>query len=136
MSRAREEQGTPGPQGQFSPFIEGNERTHLFQRVLNFPQKFTYGYVGVSTPDGKTGFIHVQACRQGNAVPLAVGFLLHLGLAGLEVGGGETISRSSMLKDKNVVMVTQGVILVKLHQTIIKNRCNLLHVNYLARKLI
>ena len=88
--------------------IEGNERTHLFQRVLNFPQKFTYGYVGVSTPDGKTGFIHMQACRQSNAVPLAVGCLLHLGLAGLGVGGGETISRSSMLKDKNVVMVTRG----------------------------
>ena len=137
MSRARGEQGPPGPQGQCSSFIEGNERTHLFRRVLNFPHaKSLYGYVGVSILDGKTGFIHMQACRQGNAVPLAVGCLLHFGLALLGVGGGETISRSSMLKDKNVGMVTQGVILIKLHQTIIKNRCNLLHVNYLARKLI
>ena len=65
-----------------------------------------------------------------------VGCLLHLGLAGLGVEGGETISRSSMLKDKNVVVVTQMVILVKMHQTIIKNRCILLRVNYTAIKLI
>ena len=49
-----------------------------------------------------------------------VGCLLHLGLAGLEVEGGETISRSSMLKDRNVVVVAQVVMLVKMHQTIIK----------------
>lgn len=65
-----------------------------------------------------------------------VGCLLHLGLAGLEVEGGETISRSSMLKDRNVVVVAQVVMLVKMHQTIIKNRCILLCVNYTAIKLI
>lgn len=41
-----------------------------------------------------------------------------------------------MLKDENVVVVTQVIILVKMHQTIIKNRCILLCVNYTAVKLI
>lgn len=63
-------------------------------------------------------------------------WLLHLGLEGLGIVGGETISRSSVLKDENVVVVTQVIILVKIHQTVIKNRCILLCVNYTEVKLI
>lgn len=63
-------------------------------------------------------------------------WLLHLGIEGLGIVGSETIPGSSVLKDENVVVVTQVIILVKMHQTIIKNRCVLLCVNYTAVKLI
>lgn len=50
--------------------------------------------------------------------------------------GGEAISGSSVLKDENVVVVTQVIIFLKMHQTIIKNSCILLCVHYPAVKLI
>lgn len=74
----------------------------------------------------------LRGCEQ-EAQYTIMSWLLHLGLEGLGVVGGETISRSSMLKDNNVVVITQVIILVKMHPTIIRNRCILLYKVYCSK---
>lgn len=65
-------------------------------------------YLGASRPEGKTRVIHPVECT-------IVCWPLDLGLERLEIERGETISRSSMLIDKTAVVITQVIILVKMH---------------------
>lgn len=65
-----------------------------------------------------------------------VGCLVHLGLEGLGVGGGKTISRSSMPKEKNMAVFTQVIIsecvtLSKLMHFVV---CKLYHIKMIEKK--
>lgn len=103
MSGARGERLTPGPQRQLSHVIEGNEGTHTFQGVLNSLHAKNL-YLDASVPEGRSLYTHRAVYRKVEYT--VVGWLLHLRREGLGVVGGETISRPSMLKDKNVIVIT------------------------------